>query len=58
MSPIIGEENLKEQIVQFGKNRFNLFQDYDPQKWLKRNGHQEGQIEWKVEDIAQNVFKF
>jgi len=35
MSLIIGEKNPKEQIVQFAKDLFNLFQDYDRQKWLK-----------------------
>ena len=57
MSPIIGEENLKEHPALFAKDHFNQFQDYDQLKWLKRKKQQEEQIDWKVEDTVQNVFK-
>lgn len=49
---IIGEENPQEQNAQFVKDHFSLFQDYVHLKWLKRKKLREGQIEWKVEDIA------
>jgi len=57
MSLITGEENLKEYPALFAKDHFNQFQDYDPLKWLKHKKQQEEQIEWKVEDTVQNVFK-